>query len=133
MNVDNQTVLLVEGDEILAEITSFRLELLGYRVRHEASAESALACIQQTPPALIILDLYLPGLDGVELINRLKADDSTAKIPLMIFSVDADLTVVERAFAAGADDYVVIPYDPAVLQEKIVRLLENSSTFSLTS
>ena len=132
MNMDSQTILLVEGDDILAEVTSFRLELLGYRVQHEASAESALAYIEQSPPGLIILDLYLPGLDGVELVNRLKADDSTAKIPLMVFSVDADLTVVERAFAAGADDYVVIPYDPAVLQEKVARLLEDSSAVSLT-
>ena len=126
MNQENQTILLVEEDEILADITSFRLELLGYRVRHEASAETALEYIQKSPPGLIILDLYLPGLDGVELINRLKADDLTAKIPLMIFSVDSDLTVVERAFAAGADDYVVIPYDPTVLQEKVAQLLEKS-------
>ena len=129
--MDSQTILLVEGDDILAEVTSFRLELLGYRVQHEASAEAALAYIEQSPPGLIILDLYLPGLDGVELVNRLKADDSTTKIPLMVFSVDADLTVVERAFAAGADDYVVIPYDPAVLQEKVARLLEDTSAVSL--
>jgi DNA-binding response OmpR family regulator len=123
MSLESPTILLVEEDEVLSDITSFRLELLGFDVRQQRSAEEALASVWESSPNLIILDLYLPGLDGVEFINRLKMDESTAAIPTLVFSVDSDLDVVSRAHNAGADDYLVIPYDPAVLQEKILRLL----------
>ncbi len=123
MSLETPNIMLVEEDEILADLTSFRLELLGYRVDIRRNAEAALDAIHQSPPDLIVLDLYLPGMDGVELINRLKMDEATAGIPIMAFSIESDLDVVTRAHAAGADDYLVTPYDPAVLQEKIAALL----------
>ena len=128
MNFDSPKILLVEEDEILSEITSFRLELLGFEVKVQRSAEDALGYIHESPPDLIILDLYLPGMDGVEMINRLQMDEGTAGIPTLVFSIDSDLNVVTRAHAAGADDYLVVPYDPAVLQEKIARLLNQTAT-----
>ena len=72
----------------------------------------------------MIVDLYLPGIDGIELINRLRSDNATAEIRVMVFSIDSDLNVVANAFAAGANDYLMTPYDPAVLQDKIAKLLE---------
>ncbi len=123
MSNETPTILLVEEDATLSEITSFRLELLGFDVQQQRTAEAVLETIHEAPPDLVILDLYLPGLGGVELINRLKLDEATASIPLLVFSVDSDLEAVTCAHAAGADDYLVTPYDPAVLQEKILRLL----------
>lgn len=117
-------ILLVEEDETLADITSFRLELLGYRVSLAHSGEAALQSAHTSTPDLMIVDLYLPGIDGIELINRLRSDNATAEIPVMVFSVDSDLNVVANAFAAGANDYLMTPYDPAVLQDKIAKLLE---------
>ena len=123
MNHETPNILLVEEDEVLADITSFRLELLGYKVSQQRNAESALAQVHEEQPDLIILDLYLPGMDGIELINRLRMDESTASIPTLVFSVDSDLDAVSAAHSAGADDYLVVPYDPAVLQDKIAHLL----------
>ena len=124
MRSDTPDILLVEEDETLADITAFRLELLGYRVAQARSGEAALDRVHDSPPDLLIVDLYLPGIDGIELINRLRSDNATAEIPVMVFSVDSDLNVVANAFAAGANDYLMTPYDPAVLQEKIAKLLE---------
>jgi CheY-like chemotaxis protein len=124
MNNEAPSILLVEEDETLADITSFRLELLGYRVSLAHNGEAALQSAHASTPDLMIVDLYLPGIDGIELINRLRSDNATAEIPVMVFSVDSDLNVVANAFAAGANDYLMTPYDPAVLQDKIAKLLE---------
>jgi CheY-like chemotaxis protein len=126
MNRESPKILVVEEDELLAEITAFRLELLGYGVDRAQTGEAALERITDAAPDLIILDLYLPGMDGLELMNRLKSDPKTAEIPVLVFSTAGDLDVVGNAHAAGADDYLVTPYDPAVLQDKIARLLETA-------
>lgn len=124
MHSEAPSILLVEEDETLADITAFRLELLGYCVQQARTGEEALELARASLPGLMIVDLYLPGIDGIELINRLRSDNTTAGVPVMVFSVDSDLNVVANAFAAGANDYLMTPYDPAVLQEKIAKLLE---------
>jgi DNA-binding response OmpR family regulator len=118
-------LLLVEEDPTLADITSFRLELLGYAVNTVHTGEQALESALKEPPDLIILDLYLPGLDGVALIQQLRSEVETANVPVLVFSVDSDPDQVQRAYQTGASDYLVTPYDPAVLEQKLIRLIEN--------
>jgi CheY-like chemotaxis protein len=120
---DRETVILfVEEDATLLEITAFRLELLGYKVVRQQSAERALEWLRQQLPTLIIVDHVLPGMDGIEFINRLSNDIRTSDIPVMFLSTNADLEDVQRAYNAGADEYLVIPYDPIVLESKVERL-----------
>jgi len=121
-------ILLVEEDRTLADITAFRLELLGYMVRCAHSAEEALDALDHELPDVIILDLYLPGMDGLELTNRLSNDHRTCGIPVMAFSSDSDLGKVQRAYAAGVKDYLLTPYDPAVLERKLEKLLVTAHT-----
>ena len=116
-------ILLIEEDRTLADITAFRLELLGYTVRCAHSAEEALEALERELPEVIILDLYLPGMDGLELTNRLSNDHRTCDIPVMAFSSDSDLGKVQRAYAAGVKDFLLTPYDPAVLERKLEKLL----------
>ncbi len=127
MQDDVPQLLLVEEDETLAEITAFRLELLGYGVRSAGTGDETQKKVHQQRPDLIILDTVLPDVDGIELVNSLKNDPATHDIPILIFSADADLDSVEKAFAAGADDYLVTPYDPAVLEQKLEHLLETTA------
>jgi CheY-like chemotaxis protein len=115
-------ILFVEEDPILMEITAFRLELLGYEVVTHASAERALEWLSQQLPTLIIVDHVLPGMDGIEFINRLSNDTRTSNVPIMLLSTNGDLEDVQKAYNAGADDYLVIPYDPMVLESKVERL-----------
>ena len=113
---------MIEGDPTLLEITAFRLELLGYQVESRDSAERAIEWLKDQLPNLIIVDHVLPGMDGVEFINRLSNDTRTSDIPIMFLSTNGDLEDVQKAYNAGADEYLVIPYDPIVLEAKVERL-----------
>jgi CheY-like chemotaxis protein len=115
-------ILLIEEDPILLEVTAFRLELLGYKVVTQGSAERAMEWLRDQLPSLIIVDHVLPGMDGIEFINRLSNDMRTSEIPIMFLSTKAGLEDVQRAYNAGADEYLVIPYDPIVLESKVERL-----------
>jgi DNA-binding response OmpR family regulator len=115
-------ILLIEGDPTLLEITAFRLELLGYAVETLDSAERALEWLREKLPSLIIVDHVLPGIDGIEFINRLSNDTRTSEVPVMFLSTNGDLEDVQKAYNAGADEYLVIPYDPMVLESKVERL-----------
>jgi CheY-like chemotaxis protein len=115
-------ILFVEEDPILLEITAFRLELLGYEVLTQQSAERAMEWLRDHLPTLIIVDHTLPGMDGIEFINRLSNDTRTSDIPIMFLSTNGDLGDVQKAYNAGADEYLVIPYDPIVLESKVERL-----------
>jgi DNA-binding response OmpR family regulator len=115
-------ILLVEEDVTLLEITAFRLELLGYEVVTQESAEQALEWLNTQLPSLIIVDQVLPGMDGIDFINRLSNEVQTSEVPVMVISTNSDLEDVQKAFNAGADEYLVIPYDPLVLEAKVERL-----------
>jgi DNA-binding response OmpR family regulator len=115
-------ILLIEGDATLLEITAFRLELLGYQVITYDSAEKALDWLKDQLPSTVIVDYVLPGMDGVEFINRLSNDTRTSDVPIMFLSTNGDLEDVQKAYNAGADEYLVIPYDPLVLEAKVERL-----------
>jgi len=122
MSDQSHTILLIEGEPILLEITAFRLELLGYRVVSYASAEQGVEWLQTQLPSAIIVDHSLPGMDGLEFVNRLSNDIRTSEIPIMFLSTNGDLDDVQKAYNAGADEYLVIPYDPMVLEAKVERL-----------
>ena len=128
MSDTSHQILLIEEDPTLLEITAFRLELLGYDVVPHQSAERALEWLAEHLPTLVIVDQVLPGMDGIELINRLSNDVRTSEIPIMFLSTKADLDDVQRAYNAGADEYLVIPYDPVVLESKVERLTKSLVT-----
>jgi len=115
-------ILLIEGDSTLLEITAFRLELLGYGLVTLNTAERAIEWLQGNLPTLVIVDHVLPGMDGIEFINRLSNDTRTSEIPIIFLSTNGDLEDVQKAYNAGADEYLVIPYDPMVLEAKVERL-----------
>ena len=118
-----KTVLLVLSEPTLGEITSFRLELKGYQVRRATTLTEAMAALERERPGLILVDLSLDTHDGLQLAERIGGDSRFADIPLVALSSSADLDEVQRAFAAGAEDYLVTPYDPVVLEQKVDRWL----------
>jgi len=122
--MDSQTILLVEDDATLRDITAFRLELLGYDVWQVGSAEEAWTELEARQPDLIILDLAISGGEGLQLLEQLSNDQALGRIPVLVFSTSADLEDVQRAYAAGGDDFLVTPYDPANLEGKIEKLLD---------
>ena len=126
MNHADREVLLVEPEPVVSEVTAFRLELLGYRVICVDSAEAALAQISKSLPDLIITDLVLPGLDGMGFIERLMTAKETSQLRILVLSLDADLSRVQAAYNAGAKDFIVVPFHPEVLEEKVGKMLANA-------
>jgi CheY-like chemotaxis protein len=122
MSRQTPQILLIEEDPTLRDITAFRLELLGYEMVSMESAEKALEWLQNNLPTLVLVDQFLTGMDGIELLDRLSNDVRTSEIPVIFLSVNADLEDVQKAYNAGADEYLVIPYDPIVLESKVERL-----------
>jgi CheY-like chemotaxis protein len=117
------TILLVEEDATLREITQFRLELLGHSVVAVASGNEGVTWLAQRLPDALVIGHFLPDMEGMDLVDRLSNDLRTAGVPVMLLSPNAELTDVQRAFNAGADDYLVTPYDPLMLERKLKRLL----------
>ena len=127
MNARQSHLIIVEEETTLADVTAFRLELLGFSVQVARSGEEALGFLKQRKPNLMIIDLKLPGSGGIALIEHLASETATAAIPILALSFDAELEQVQRAFSAGAADYLVAPYNPAVLEEKVERLLAQAA------
>lgn len=117
------TILLIEEDATLREITQFRLELLGHAVAAMASGAEGITWLTQMLPDAIVIGHFLPDMDGMDLVDRLSNDLRTSGVPVMLLSPNAELTDVQKAFNAGADDYLVTPYDPLMLERKLKRLL----------
>ena len=118
-------LLLVQSEPVLAELTSFRLELLGYQIELVHTGGEAFASIQKSLPDLVIVDTSLPDGDGIEWIARVRGEYSADQVPVIVFSLDPSLETVERGFHAGAQDYLITPFDPTVMEEKIEALLAN--------
>ena len=116
-------LLLVQSEPVLAELTHFRLELLGYQIELVASGGEATAAIEAAPYDLVIVDTALPDGDGIEWIAQTRSAQPADQLPIIIFSLDPSLETVERAFHAGANDYLITPFDPTVMEEKIESIL----------
>lgn len=115
-------ILLIEEEPVLRDITSFRLELLGHRVETRATASEAQQWLADNLPTLIAVG-HVADVDPIDLLDRISDDPRTNQIPILLLSANSDLDAVQRAFGAGADEYVVTPYDPLVLEQKVLGLI----------
>lgn len=118
------TILLVDDEQKVLDLITFRLQLLGYRVITAKSGEDGLSLAEEHHPDLIILDVTLPGADGLTVCSRLTESETLGSIPVLMLTARSEVEDANRAMAAGAQDYMVKPYDPVVLQTKIRRLLD---------
>ncbi|MCM2373299.1 response regulator [Aporhodopirellula aestuarii] len=116
-------LLLVEPEMILAELTAFRLELLGYGIESVAEGGLAKDRLRRGRVDLMIVDTKLREGDGIEWLTELRLEFTAEDLPVLMFSLDPSLETVRRAFLAGAQDYLVTPFDPTVLETKVQNLL----------
>jgi CheY-like chemotaxis protein len=116
-------ILVVDDEERVREMIDFRLRLFGYEVLHAVDGQEALAVAAKEKPDLVLLDVMMPELDGFQVCRRLKEREETKEIPVVMLTAKAEAKDVTRAFNSGAVDYVVKPYDPMVLQQKVAQSL----------
>jgi len=121
--METKRILVVDDEARVREMIEFRLRLFGYEVLHAANGSEALAVASREVPDLVLLDVMMPELDGFQVCARLKQEEATRSIPVIMLTAKAEAKDVTRAFNSGAVDYVVKPYDPAVLQQKVVQNL----------
>lgn len=117
------TLLLIEDNEMNRDAISRLLERRGFTVLTAEDGEQGLQVCQERLPDLVLVDLGLPGIDGFEVTRQLKADASTARIPIVALTARAMKSDQEAALAAGCDDYDTKPVDLARLLGKIRALV----------
>ena len=119
-------VLIVEDEPDIRDLVVLHLRRDGYEVSAAASGEDALAQIRQAPPDLIVLDLMLPGMGGLEVCRRLREDRLTASLPVVMLTARADEVDRVVGLELGADDYVVKPFSPKELLARVRAVLRRS-------
>ena len=116
-------IVVVEDEEDILELLRYHLVREGYSVTPVANGEQALKIISQKMPALVLLDLMLPGLNGLELCRSLKKDPQTAAIPIMMVTAKNDESDVVIGLELGADDYIMKPFSMKVLVARVHAVL----------
>lgn len=122
-----EKILVIEDDEDIGELEKCILEDEGYTVEVCASAEEAEAYLARTVPSLVLLDLMLPSSDGLTFCRRLRKNDRTEKIPVIIVSARAEQSKIVAGLEVGADDYVTKPFNSDVLLARVRAVLRRYS------
>ena len=112
-------ILIIEDDTDIAALIAHYLEKAGYESSIVADGVQALAAARGTPPDLVILDLMLPGLNGLEVCKALRADDRTAALPIIMLTARGEESERILGLDSGADDYVVKPFRPNELMARV--------------
>ena len=121
---DGQPVILAADDDPdIRELVAFRLERSGYTVLQAADGEEALALALEHTPDLAVLDVMMPKMDGFEVVRRLRAEEATKRMPIIMLTARAQDSDVEEGFESGADDYLRKPFSPQELRARVQSIL----------
>ena len=123
-------VLVAEDDPDMALLVSHKLRQSDHEVRIVGDGEAALAVVRERLPDLLVLDWMMPRKNGLEVCFEVRADAATASVPILMLTAMAQERDVERAFAAGADDYLTKPFSPRELAARVSRLLARKGAAS---
>jgi phosphate regulon transcriptional regulator PhoB len=114
-----RTILVVEDEKDIRELVRFHLEQEGYAVREAETGEAALTQVARERPALVVLDLMLPGTDGLEVCRRLRAAKATLTTPIIMLTARAAEVDRVLGLEMGADDYLTKPFSPRELVARV--------------
>lgn len=122
----NERILIVDDEEDVLELVRYHLDKNGYKVDTAASGEEAISEARKKSPDLIILDLMLPGIDGLEVCKKLKSDLKTEPIPIIMLTAKGEEADIVTGLELGAEDYLTKPFSPKILIARIRRILHRS-------
>ncbi len=120
-------VVIADDDPMIISLVGLRLEIGGYEVLSAANGEEALALIREAKPSAAILDIEMPCRNGIEVLDAIKSDPATDKLPVMMLTGERDSDTVMRAMGSGAGDYLVKPFHPDRLLDRMNRLVQSSA------
>lgn len=119
----SKTVLLVDDEPHVLEVLRVTLEDLGFRLLEAADGPSALEVVREESPDLVVLDVMLPNLSGLEVCRELKNSENTAYIPVIMLTARSGEEDEKAGLEAGADRYLTKPFSPLTLMTEVVKLL----------
>ena len=126
--MSRQSVLVVEDEEDIMEVIRFNLEKEGYEVHQALSGEKALQVIENNLPSLVLLDLMLPGINGLDLCRIFKQNDRTKAIPVIMLTAKSEDADIVAGLEMGAEDYITKPFSPRVLLARVRMVLRRRET-----
>lgn len=118
-----ERILAVDDEEDILELVRFNLAREGYSIICTTSGEEALKIAQEEHPALIVLDLMLPGIDGLDVAKALKSGPKTRDIPVIMLTAKGEEADIVTGLELGADDYVTKPFSPRILVARVRAVL----------
>jgi two-component system, OmpR family, alkaline phosphatase synthesis response regulator PhoP len=121
--VAKEKILVVDDEEDILDLVRYNLEKEGYRVTCVGSGEEALEMARSIKPDLLLLDLMLPGVDGLEVCKILKFESTTNSIPIVMLTAKGEESDVVTGLELGADDYISKPFSPKVLIARVRTVL----------
>ena len=120
------SVLVVDDDPVILRLLQVNFELEGISVATAVDGEEGLNMVQSDPPDLVISDIMMPKVNGLELLAALRSSPDTAAMPVILLSAKAQVADVQRGLELGADDYVTKPFDPLELIDRVYKVLAKS-------
>ncbi len=118
-----EKILVVDDEKDIIELIRYNLEKEGLKVISSTSGEEAIRLASDENPQLIVLDLMLPGIDGLEVCRILKRETKTSSIPIVMLTVKSDETDIVVGLELGADDYITKPFSPRILAARVKAIL----------
>ena len=122
-----EKILVIEDDDDIQELVTYNLVREGYLVTSVTSGENGLESARRVVPHLILLDLMLPGMDGLETCRLLRGDHRTAGIPIVMMTAKGEESDVVTGLEVGADDYITKPFSPKVLVARVRNILRRKT------
>ena len=124
---DDVKVLLVDDDPVILKLLQVNFEMEGYTVLMANDGVEGVEMARALRPDIVLCDIMMPRMDGLEVTRTLKADEATRSIPIILLSARAQAFDIQEGRSMGADDYVTKPFDPLELLERVKELVEAHS------
>jgi DNA-binding response OmpR family regulator len=122
----SELVLVADDDDDILLLVTTRLRRDGFEVVQASSGDEALRLAREKRPRLAVLDIGMPGLDGLEVLEQIRADDELRDMRVLLLTAKAQESDVRRGFDTGADAYVKKPFSPAELSTRVRELLDGA-------
>ena len=117
------TVLVVDDDPVIVQLLRVNFELEGFDVVTANNGEEALAAVKKKRPDVVVSDIMMPKMDGLQFVQALRADSRLTGVPVILLSAKAQSADVTRGLELGASDYVTKPFDPLELIDRVTEVL----------
>jgi two-component system phosphate regulon response regulator PhoB len=121
----SKTILIADDEPNIRQLVAFTLRRRGFEIVEAEDGITALDLIRQSAPDLVVLDVMMPGLTGIAVLQQLSADPATAEIPVVLLSAKGQGVEIEEGLASGARLYLVKPFSPRELADRVAEVLES--------